>query len=72
MSADKKNGNKSNPIEVIALDIAEGVNFLATKLIEAFGGLIQACIDSVSRKNGASDKKKASFDLKKGFKKWGD
>lgn len=69
MSADKKNGNKSNPIEVIALDIAEGVNFIATKLIEAFGALIQACIDSVSKKSGESGKKKASTNIKKGFKK---
>jgi hypothetical protein len=68
MSAGKKNDNKSNPIEVIALEISEGVNVLATKLIEFFSGLIQAAIESFSKKSGASSKKNASIVLKKGFK----
>lgn len=69
MSAEKKNDKKSNPIEVIALEISEGINVLATKLIEAFSGLIQSCIESVSKKDGVSGKKNAFVALKKGFKK---
>jgi hypothetical protein len=69
MSADKKKDNKSNPIEVIAMEISEGVNVLATKLIEVFSGLIQYCIETLSRKGSDSGRKNTSINIKKGFKK---
>jgi hypothetical protein len=69
MSAGKKNDNKSNPIEVIALEISEGVNVLATKLIEIIGAFIQGIIDAAAKHNkGSTYQKKQALKIKKQFK----
>jgi hypothetical protein len=69
MSAGKKNDNKTNPIEVIALEISEGLNFLVQKLIEYLGSLIKFVADSIISKNEQSKKKKNSINMKRDFKK---
>lgn len=70
MSAGKKNDNKSNPIESIALEISEGVNFLVTKLIEIIGAFIQEFIDLAAKHNkGGTYQKKQALKIKKKFKK---
>jgi len=69
MSTGKKNDNKSNPIESIALEISEGVNFLVTKLIEIIGALIQEFIDLAARHNKSGTyQKKQALKAKKQFK----
>jgi hypothetical protein len=66
MSAGKKNDNKSNPIESIALEISEGVTVLVSKLIEIIGAFIQGIMDAVSKPDGGRYKKRQA--LKKKFK----
>jgi len=69
MSTGKKNDNKSNPIESIALEISEGVNALVTKLIEIIGGFIQGFIDASAKHNkGGIYQKKQALKIKKQFK----